>query len=154
MRPATLSLFPLAAAALIFTTGAAWPVWPSGRPPVVVASGGWPETDYLIVLGALVLIIGGGLGGLVNLLKVLEYFRNKRQGELAGTSSGMVSRHTLDEELNRVYQRIEERDKRLEEKLDDLTHTSQRLAENVASALTAIRYLGEGKATRKAVPNG
>lgn len=139
MKPATLSLFPLAALALL-CTGAAWP--PS-RPPSVLAASGLPDNSYLIVIGAIVLIAGGALGGLVNLLKVVEHFRLKRQGELAGNNSGLVSRHTLDEELNRVYVRIEERDKRLEDKIDNQNTTLTTLASNMASASTAIHYLAE-----------
>ena len=150
MKPATLSLFPLAALAVILCTGAAHPP----APPAMLAASGLPDNGYLIIIGGIVLIAGGALGGLVNLLKVLEHFRAKRQGELAGNNSGLVSRHTLDEELNRVYQRIEERDKRLEEKIDDLTRTSGKLEENVASALTAIRYISESASKGKAVPRG
>jgi hypothetical protein len=153
MRPATLPLYALLALAFL-STGAAF------VPPPVLAAGGLPEERYLIIIGAIVLIAGGALGGLHNLLKVLEYFRLKRQGELASNNGGMVSREDLNDELARVYDRIEERDKRLEDKIDRLATTSGTLATNVATALTAIGYLrdlkldGPKHPTGKAVPRG
>lgn len=136
MKTATLSLVPLLALALASTAAAPLPGLP-------LMTAGLPDDRFLIIIGAIVLIAGGALGGLVNFLKVLEHYRAKRAGELAGNNSGLVSRQTLDEELNRVYQRIEERDKRLEDKIDKLATTSATLATNVATVINSIGWLKE-----------
>lgn len=135
MKPATLSIIPLLGFGLL-SIAAAYPGMP-------LAAGNLPDTAVLILVGAIVFLIAGFLSGMVNFLKVLEYFKSRRAGELAG--NGVVTRETLDEKLDDIIERMDKQDKEGDDKLSVLTKTVNHMAQDMAAVKTSITFLTPAK---------